>query len=146
MLKLLSIGIVVLLTGCAGFPQQHIDTQCDKVGAYARSVATLRDMGVTLPDIDSFTGEPVAVTFPFQRIKQEAFYLKTKNPADTYTNFYNQCTTVGYNNLLEDMKRMEEDRINSLKPPPKIEKQQKKRHVVKKYHKTRKVIRKVQPQ
>jgi hypothetical protein len=117
MSKLFLIGLFLALSGCATVPEKPpIDAQCDVVGNYARSIAILRDMGVSLMDIESFTTAPSAVTFPFQRIKREAYWLKTETPADTYDVFYSRCTVVGYNHLINDMKRMEEDRINSLKP------------------------------
>ena len=121
MIKKLILITVLLLSGCAETPVQPqyvvpINSQCDQVGMYARGIVTLRDIGVPLVDIDSYTAEPTVATFPFQRVKVEAYYLKTKTPADAYTHFYQICVATGYDKLLIKLKQEEQNRLFALKP------------------------------
>lgn len=94
MFKILSLVFVSFaVTGCASVSKKPIDAQCDQIGMYARSVVTLRDIGVSLNDIDTYSSKPVIVNFPFQRIRQDAYKLKTRNPADAYMVFYQKCVS-----------------------------------------------------
>lgn len=103
-MKILLFGILGLtLAGCASPPVKPIDKQCDKIGLYARSIVTLRDVGVPLEQINSRTASKK--DFPYNGINTDAYKLKTKNPADAYIAFYQMCTSVGYDLMSQIYKK-----------------------------------------
>lgn len=65
----------------------------------------MKDAGVTLMDINSFTAQPVALTFPLQLLKLEVYNSDLKTPADTYAHFYGMCVTNGYDAMLLQLKQ-----------------------------------------
>lgn len=91
------------MVGCASAPTKPIDKQCDKIGLYARSVVTLRDVGVPLEQINSRTVS--SKDFPYSGLNTDAYKLKTKNPADAYIAFYQMCTSVGYDLMSQIYKK-----------------------------------------
>jgi hypothetical protein len=98
------LGILgIALVGCASAPTKPIDKQCDKIGLYARSVVTLRDVGVPLEQINSRTVS--SKDFPYSGLNTDAYKLKTKNPADAYIAFYQMCTSVGYDLMSQIYKK-----------------------------------------
>lgn len=107
MIKLILLPLL-LLTGCATMTQPPVDKQCSQLATYARSVAVMKDAGVTILDINSFTSQPVVLTFPLQRLKVEVYNREFKTPAETYSYFYNMCTTTGYDTMLDQLKQVDQ--------------------------------------
>lgn len=92
------------MVGCATQPPPKVDLRCDKVGLYARSVVTLRDIGVPLADINKHhhNKDP---KFPYLEVNRLAYQLKTKNPAEAYAALYQTCTYLGYDVMAQSFKK-----------------------------------------
>lgn len=103
MLKLLLLPILIL-TGCANVTSRPVDNQCSQLATYTRSIAVLKQAGITVNDINSFTAQPVVLTFPFQKLKTDVYAREFDTPADMYVYFYNMCVTTGYNNMLDQLR------------------------------------------
>ena len=86
-------------------PHPHINAQCDKISLYARSVSTLRDIGMPLSDIDARSAR--LTDMPYLAINADAYNLKTKNPSDAYIVFYQMCQSVGYDLMIETFEKEE---------------------------------------
>lgn len=95
---ILLTAILATLSGCATTPREA-NPHCDQLATYARGMATLKQAGVPLSAIGSFTLTPVVATFPIKMIQQEVYSKDFKTPADAYAAYYNICTEVGYTNM-----------------------------------------------
>lgn len=111
------ILLTLCLTGCATVFAPPVDKQCATVAAYARSVATMKGAGLSITDVNSFTSQPVALTFPLQLLKSEVYNSEFSNPAEAYSYYYEACTTVGYINMLERLKSTEERSFSLIMSP-----------------------------
>lgn len=125
---LLNILVCLFVVGCGIAPQRPENTECLQVANYARTVATLKEMGIKQHEIDQFTQVPIALTFPYQGVQDEVYYTNAKTPAHVFAEFYDKCDLNGYNSLLSTLssdrqKRLKEqnDALLNLKPTLKIQ-------------------------
>lgn len=110
MYKLLVLCVAsFVLAGCASSAVKPLDKRCDSIGLYARSVVTLRDVGMPLAEVNKHAIR--GTRFPYRGIAYDAYGLKTKTPADAYVAFYQMCTSVGYSLMVETFAREEQIRL-----------------------------------
>lgn len=120
---ILSVVFVIFLGGCASGPTPREPIpECIRVGNYARTIATLRDMNIKEQEVEEFSQVPVVLTFPFKSVRRE-IYADTSNgtPADIFVQFYERCETAGYANLLSSLKQVEMDRIEQERKKRELE-------------------------
>jgi hypothetical protein len=115
-MKSILFALPLFVFGCSSSPPPKPEnTECIQVAKYARTVATLRDMNVSESDIDSFSQVPVALTFPYRKVRSEVYATKTETPADAFTKFYHRCDEAGYSTLLQALQEDERRRIAAEK-------------------------------
>jgi hypothetical protein len=115
----LALIMLLALTGCATTPPPPPDhIECDQLGKYARSIETLKQVGVKPADVAAYTANPAVVTFPLQRVQTLIYLKQFDTPAGAYQYFYGMCTFVGYHNLLAALDKAEQDEIKALTPNP----------------------------
>ena len=116
-MRLYGALIACFLAGCA--TQQapmNVDARCDKVAWYARSVATLRDIGVPKQDMDEQIAlKPQTIFYP-QEISDKVYQTKEKTPADIYVVFYAMCINNQFRHPaleVEELKRIPKVYVDS---------------------------------
>ena len=111
-MKLLIAILTIVVTGCSTVPQRPENPQCVTMANYARTIATLRDMGVKEYEVPNFSSVPVVLTFPYRLVSEEVYNTQGNTPADIFVIFYNKCDQVGYTNILpvliEDQRKRNE--------------------------------------
>lgn len=86
---------------------QIIDAQCSKVASFARSIATLKESGITETDLVQYISQPTVQTFPITLIRHQV-YAENMRPSVAYQAYYSRCLVVGYSQLLQSMKDADE--------------------------------------
>lgn len=137
-MKHLWFFVVALLSGCAALTPPvpvvpvpvpimvaapvppPIDFQCADMSKFVKSIVKLRLIGVKPEDLDQYISAPTVAIFPIRLLKKEAFSLKVDTPDEAYTQFYEICATIGYNNMFTYLQLREENRVNAavLKEQP----------------------------
>lgn len=81
--------------------------RCSKVASFARSIATLKESGITEQDLVHYISQPVAQTFPITLIRRQVYQYNLK-PSVAFQAYYSRCLVVGYEGLLQSMKDSDE--------------------------------------
>ena len=87
-----------LLSACQTTKVVNTDARCDKLAWYARSVATLRDVGVQQSDLNQFATAPQKAQFSVRQVQTQVYKTADKTPADIYVVFYAMCINNGFEN------------------------------------------------
>lgn len=94
-------------------PPIHDDTdetqyqRCNKVASFARSIATLKESGITEQDLVQYISQPTVQTYPITLIRRQV-YQNNLRPSVAYQAYYSRCLVVGYGDLLQSMKDADE--------------------------------------
>lgn len=98
-----------------------LDDQCNRVASFARSIATLKESGITETDLVQYISQPTVQTFPITLIRHQV-YAENMRPTVAYQAYYTRCLVVGYSNLLQSMK--DADELDNLRSENRLLKSQ----------------------
>jgi len=98
-----------LLSACQTTKVVNTDPTCDKLAWYARSVATMRDVGVQQSDIAQYAATPQQASFPIKKVQNQVYKTKDKTPADIYVVFYAMCINNGFENTSAVLARQDNE-------------------------------------
>jgi hypothetical protein len=76
-----------------------IDVNCDKVGIFAKGIATVKETGITEFDIDSYISVPKIQPYPITWIRHRIYADNLSGDA-AYSRFYTACVLVGFTHLM----------------------------------------------
>lgn len=83
---------------------EKVDFRCVAVARYARSISSLRGVGVRLDDLSAFTAEPISATFPMQALRYDVYKHTDQNPTQTYERYIAMCSAEGYDGLTDKLR------------------------------------------
>jgi hypothetical protein len=113
MKKFIAVCFVLTLSACSEIPTQQpvVDTQCQVVASYARTVDTLKRMNVGIEDLDQYSVKSSVLTFPYKAVRLNVYSNNYKTPTEAFTVLYTKCLDGGYNNLLVTLREVSKQQI-----------------------------------
>lgn len=100
--NLLLIPIVIVLSGCATQPFTG-NSVCVQAAEYARTMAVLRDAGISPTQLDEYAVKTKLMLFPTGAI-QRAVFTMGGTPDKAAVRVYKACTDNGWKSLPEKMR------------------------------------------
>lgn len=111
-MKVVSLLALLLVSGCATVPTAKIvNLDCDNVAKFAKGMATLKETGLTEPQLQEHISLPTIQPFPITLIRKQ-IYADNLNGQQAYDAYYSKCVVVGYKQLLSIME--DEDELARL--------------------------------
>lgn len=92
------VVLLSFLTGCSTPPAPQPLSDCERVANYARSIAMVRDVGVTKETL-LVKAASSEITFPVEGVMHEVYSRPQMGPAETYKLFVSICNERGYNRM-----------------------------------------------
>jgi hypothetical protein len=71
------------------------DLACDKLANFAKSLATLKEVGFTMDGTKQFVVEPTVSPYPVKVVRMK-IYAKDQTPEEVYSEFYGKCFLLTY--------------------------------------------------
>lgn len=80
------------------------DPRCESVANYAKSMASLKIIGVPSDDVEAFSTSHRVATFPIRLIQDNVYRNDWGTPDKAHEAFLALCSKVGYDKLLSSLK------------------------------------------
>jgi hypothetical protein len=77
-----------------------VNEACHKLADFAKSLATLKEVGFSVDGTKSFVVEPTVSPYPVHVIRLK-IYAKDQTPEEVYSEFYGKCYILDYDVMLK---------------------------------------------
>ena len=77
-----------------------LNERCDRFANFAKSIATLKEVGFTVDGTKQFVVEPTVSEYPVNLVRTKV-YSMTGTPQEVYQEFYAKCDFWGYDTLMK---------------------------------------------